>query len=1107
LELDLQAVPLLKSDLRDYSLGIIADAGPQASAVDFWRADRLQVEVDGAIVYDSDAVAADKKSLGIVRLIPPAHFDASSRLLTHAKHSLREFVVWRPGKNLGLDPETLEPLPDTEIVAPLGPEPPAPVVVSGHVAYADKTSPTGYRGLAKARVIWKTPTDAKQATVTKADGTFAIELSPVAYFVDVEVDAPWQPLADQSVTVAKGMTPPFFVVSKVEVPKVQIVGQVVTRNLATGALQGVPGATVAWSKKLDTGVRVIVEQVITNANGEFAVVLPVGNYEVVAGAAGFFDSPIMPIAVAENMGPIEIELVAIPGPGPGPAPAPGPGPIPGPWPGPGPIPGPGPWPGPGPIPGPWPGPGPIPGPGPVPGPGPIPGPVPVPGNVVVVDVLVLKLPENVPFAGAMVDIAPFSQPTGANGHAWFTLPNPGPYVVTAKAPGYRPVQVPANMVAGVNTIVIPLQKQVPDDETIPLTIRVLRDDGTKPVSFPNIDVLVYKERPAAEHQVTDELGEARFKLTGGEGSYVALASAKGYSPGEVRVQVKKGQPNFAVITLKKSTGPATRLTVTVYRGEGKAVVPLAEATVLAYAEGGPSGHPLTDLSDENGIADFDLVDSGRYVVAAQLPGYAAAETRVQVTEGEPCSASLILYPKPAEIPLNVTVYQTKGRSRMPLVGADVMAFRYDRTGRQRIRRTTDSNGQVALSLTDGEGLYLVTATKDGFQPDAKPVPVRAGVENTAFLLLMELGDVGPEIPLAFTVRVQAQSPSGLKPAAGARVLLRHEGGTVRELAAALADVQGAATFHPASPGLYDVVVSSEGYEPKAQRVRIGRDTVRETEIIILLSPTPPTPPPATPSTPTPVPPTPTVPGGGTTSNGLPGLAHATIDLGGLSRQFNLPMAQGGLVTARVNLSSANPFEVQVTEIDRASLALVSERTEGVERKTGAGGRPLLGGPTERRVFEFRVNENATGAAHAVIELRRPWEKQASVRYTLAIQIVPSGGSRSAIDDLNHLIDLWGEDLVQLYTNAQGMRDEFHWHPVILDGGPPVCASGRCSKQCYDKMLPIYRALNEKEKWGLSEERLRACVLWWGGLCATLPSDHPGECGCHHFVPTHTHTGW
>jgi hypothetical protein len=402
------------------------------------------------------------------------------------------------------------------------------------------------------------------------------------------------------------------------------------------------------------------------------------------------------------------------------------------------------------------------------------------------------------------------------------------------------------MIAGVNRIVLPLQKQVPDEETIPLTVRVLRDDGAAPSPFPKIDVLVYKERPAAEHQVTDDQGEARFKLTGA-GNYVAVASAKGYAPGEARVQVKTGQPNLAVVTLKKTTGTSARLTVTVYRGEGKGVAPLVGATVLAYEEGGPSGHPLTDLSDEHGVAEFELLGSRRYVVAARLPGYLPAETRVQVAEGELGTASLILYPKPAEIPLNVTVYRMKGRSRLPLAGAEVTAFRYDRRGGERSRHTTDAEGRVSFQLADGEGVYVVAAMKDGFRSDAKPVPVHSGTENQAYLSLSALDDVGPEVPPTFTVRVLAGSIGRMMPAEGARVLLRHERGTARDMTPAATDAKGMATLHPAAPGMYDVVVSKEGYAPRALRVRITRDVARETEIILTSAGPTPSPAPTVPS--------------------------------------------------------------------------------------------------------------------------------------------------------------------------------------------------------------------------------------------------------------------
>lgn len=240
-----------------------------------------------------------------------------------------------------------------------------------------------------------------------------------------------------------------------------------------------------------------------------------------------------------------------------------------------------------------------------------------------------------------------------------------------------------------------------------------------------------------------------------------------------------------------------------------------------------------------------------------------------------------------------------------------------------------------------------------------------------------------------------------------------------------------------------------------------------------------------------------------TANHLVALRNVEVNLQGGSRQYRFPVAPGARVIVRANQSSANPYVVTVGELDRAAVTLVSERTEPVERTAGADGKARLGGPTERRVLEFRVAENARGTTRIVVQLRRPWESTPSILHTIQLIVLPDA---RPIDNMRAAGGNYTEALWQIYVNAQSMSVRQHFHPVHADGFP-VCNADRVHKECYDVMLPIYRAQSEKEGWNLSEEELKAAVFWWRSLCAHLPDDHPSQCGCSHEVPSHSHTGW
>ena len=113
--LDLLGGPLTAADLRGNALGMIAHGEPFGDAPDRWHPQRLMVEVDGSVVYDSDENEVDRLSLDAIRLIPPAHMDDTGNCVENAPIA-RETFVWEAGKGAGLDLATggVAELPDAD---------------------------------------------------------------------------------------------------------------------------------------------------------------------------------------------------------------------------------------------------------------------------------------------------------------------------------------------------------------------------------------------------------------------------------------------------------------------------------------------------------------------------------------------------------------------------------------------------------------------------------------------------------------------------------------------------------------------------------------------------------------------------------------------------------------------------------------------------------------------------------------------------------------------------------------------------------------------------------------------------------------------------------
>jgi len=101
-EVDLLTGPLCVADLRGWAVGILASGDPQGQVPDRWHPQRILVQLDDAVVYDSDESQLDRSSLQAVRLIAPAHLDENGTPVVNSP-SAREVFLWEAGRGLGLD--------------------------------------------------------------------------------------------------------------------------------------------------------------------------------------------------------------------------------------------------------------------------------------------------------------------------------------------------------------------------------------------------------------------------------------------------------------------------------------------------------------------------------------------------------------------------------------------------------------------------------------------------------------------------------------------------------------------------------------------------------------------------------------------------------------------------------------------------------------------------------------------------------------------------------------------------------------------------------------------------------------------------------------------
>lgn len=121
-DLDLLSGPLTAGGVRGFAVGMLAHDQPHGDAPDRWHPERILVELDGSIVYDSEEYPYDRKSLDAIRIIPPLHLDADGDAKNNKDHTLREVYLWESGQAMGLDELDNSPLPLPEPDDPNYPE-------------------------------------------------------------------------------------------------------------------------------------------------------------------------------------------------------------------------------------------------------------------------------------------------------------------------------------------------------------------------------------------------------------------------------------------------------------------------------------------------------------------------------------------------------------------------------------------------------------------------------------------------------------------------------------------------------------------------------------------------------------------------------------------------------------------------------------------------------------------------------------------------------------------------------------------------------------------------------------------------------------------------
>lgn len=153
-EADLLAQPLSQEDLKSPGIGMIGSDERFSVVPDRARLQRVLIEADGEVVYDSELKPSDRRTLGTVWLVPPAHLDGSGNVVENTA-SPTEIHVWNAGMKAPVNLAVIEPpnptpiqreepkTPSSPVPAPAPPPKPGSITNTSTGTSGAGTNPVG----------------------------------------------------------------------------------------------------------------------------------------------------------------------------------------------------------------------------------------------------------------------------------------------------------------------------------------------------------------------------------------------------------------------------------------------------------------------------------------------------------------------------------------------------------------------------------------------------------------------------------------------------------------------------------------------------------------------------------------------------------------------------------------------------------------------------------------------------------------------------------------------------------------------------------------------------------------------------------------------------
>lgn len=372
--------------------------------------------------------------------------------------------------------------------------------------------------------------------------------------------------------------------------------------------------------------------------------------------------------------------------------------------------------------------------------------------------------------------------------------NLGHYVLTGLAPGSYVLRASANLFqVSLQGVTVAANTQITSNfilQSQPGSISGFIQDANTLAPIAGANVVILQGGVPVASALTQSDGS--YSISGlPVGSYVIQASANNFQLNQQGILVTPNAALIVNLSLNESPG-----FIQGQVNDSATSLPISGATLTLY---NGSLFIATVQTDMNGNYFLNNLAPGNYTISAAASNYQSVTQGVTVSSSATSTVNFSLASQPGSISGTVT-----DQFNVPVAGAIINVTR------QQVligSVLTDSNGAYTLNGLAPEN-YIVSVNAAGFQFSSQGATVIANANtNISFALSAVTGNINVTVVDGLNTPI----PGAIVQVVQNQALF----------STSLTDVNGTTTFSQLAPGIYNVIVSAQGFQTSFQSVSVA----------------------------------------------------------------------------------------------------------------------------------------------------------------------------------------------------------------------------------------------------------------------------------------------